>query len=258
VMLARAITLRRAVTVTLQAVLRRQTSLTRTVTQAQSVAGAFGRGFLRTVTAVQGQAVSLRKTLQLRRALTGSHRIQTRVALAGSPNRLLRITRPTTVRLVRQIRLTRAVTQGQSVTLGGIPVQLLLLSTVQTRSLALGRVISLIRGIVQGTAAILPRGSSIERTIVQPTLLARTQAADLTRSISQAQLVSLEVLDVTPFYEIVVSTTVGQQVALSQTGTGASAKHFVVAGRDANFVVGPRRADFAVARRGVRFTVEVR
>ena len=253
--LQRVTTLTRAISVSAQLRLVKSFLLRRAVTQAQALTGAFSHGIQRTVTAVQAQAVSLRKSLQLARSTSAQ---STHVALAGSGARLLQTAQVTAPRLVREIHLTRAITQAQSVSRSGIPVKLLLVSTVQARSLALGRAISLVRSIAQATAAYLPRGLSIERTAIQPTLLSRSQAVTLTRALAQPQLVSLQVRDVTPRLFITVSTTVGQHVSLSQATPGTSARSFAVIARGGDFVVVARAGPFRVPARGVVFTVEER
>jgi hypothetical protein len=132
------------------------------------------------------------------------------------------------------------------------------MSVVQTRSLDLGRVITLTRSVVQATSAYLAGGLDLVVSIVQPTALQRQQAIELMRSIEQAQSVSLEVADVTPLYEILVTASVSQTVSLSMSDTGAPAKRFAVDTRHAEFVVGQRSGEFAVPGRRARFVVGVR
>ena len=64
--------------------------------------------------------------------------------------------------------------------------------------------------------------------------------------------------DVTPRYEVLVTARVSQSVSLSSTGTGGTAREFVVVGRSRDFVAADRSHVFAARRRGARFTVEVR
>jgi hypothetical protein len=257
--LARAVTLRRAVTQPVVVSLAQQFRLTRLVTQAQAAVSVIGKGYQRVVTATQAMSLRLVRQFRLTRALTGSHRISQRVSLPGFQlGRALRVSAPTSVRVVRQIRLTRALTQGTAVSLSGLPVKLQVVATQQTRSLALGRVITLVRAIAQATVASLPRDLTFGRTIEQPTALARVQALSLARTVAQAQAVSLAVEDVTPRLFLTVSTTVGQQLALTMSDTGAPAKHFRVREREASFVVAGRASQFVTSGRRVRFIVEVR
>lgn len=243
-----------------QVVLALQKTLrfTLSATQAQLATSSIGRGSVRTVTATQTQAVRLVKQVRLLVRTTGTHRVQTSVRLGRVVGRALRATLVTSPRLPKQIRLTRAITQAQSATLAGVPVQLRVLSTVQTRSLDLGRNVFLTRLLQQATALVLARVTSLERTAVQPTLVTLERAVSRVVAVSVTTQATLEWTDVTPRYEVLVTASVSQQVALSSDEAGQSAKQFLVDMRRAEFIVGARGNNFAVGRRGVRFTVEER
>jgi hypothetical protein len=230
-----------------------------TLTQAQSVSLATTDIKRLIVTATQGMTVTLQKMIAIRRATTGNRRVQTIVKLSRQPQRTRSVTQGTAVRLIKQVQRTLpTISQSTSVSLAGLPVQLEVLSVVQTRSLDLGRVITLMRSVVQSTAAYLVGGSELAPLVVQPTVLSRQQAIDLTRTIEQAQAVSLEALNVTPRYDILVTASVSQAVALGMSDTGAPARRFVVDTRHAEFVVGQRGNGFVVPGRRARFRVEVR
>jgi hypothetical protein len=150
------------------------------------------------------------------------------------------------------------VTVGQVVSGSGLPVQLEAVTTVQTRSLALELAMTVARAIEQAQHAYVEQALGWVRTLVVPTVASCTMAVERAVGAVQGTSVSLDVQDVTPFQELVVSTTVAQALSLIMTGTGAPARGFIVIDRDGEFVVSGRRGDFSVARRGVRFTVEAR
>jgi hypothetical protein len=131
-------------------------------------------------------------------------------------------------------------------------------STVQTRSLALGRNVFLTRLIAQGQALVLKSDLALARTAVQPTLATLQRAVSRELTIQVAPIATLEWRNVTPRYDVLVTASVSQQVSLSSAGAGKTAKQFVVDTRRVEFVVGQRSSGFAVGRRGVRFTVEER
>jgi len=236
----------------------RQVRLARAVTQAQAATRSIGQGYIRTVTAVQMQAVRLVKQVGLMRRLTGTNRVQTQVALAPAVARTMCASTRTQVRLLKQVRLARALTQAQTATFSGLPVQLRVVSTVQTRSLALGRNVFLTRLIAQAQALVLKRDVALERTAVQPTRATLERAVSRVLTVPVATLASIEWRNVTPRYDILVTARVSQQVSLSSAGAGRTARQFVVDTRRVEFVVGQRSSGFAVGRRGVRFTVEER
>jgi hypothetical protein len=217
-----------------------------------------GRGYQRTVTAVQTQAVRLVQGVRLLRAMTGSHRIQTSVRLGRQIGRLLRASQPQSVRLVEQVRLTRALSQPQSASISGLPVKLTVVSTVQARSLALGRNVFLTRLIGVAQLLVIGRDLALQRTLVQPTLPVLQRAVSLQRTLQEPTAVTLLWQNVTPRYPLLVTASVSQQLSLSTAGAGKSSKVFIVDVRDGNFVIGHREAQFSVGRRGVRFTVEER
>jgi hypothetical protein len=196
--------------------------------------------------------------VRLVRAMTGSHRIQTSVSLKRIVGRVLRASQPTSVRLLKQVRLGRALTQAQAATVSGLPVQLRVVSTVQARSLALGRNVFLSRLIAQPQALVLKSDLALARTAVQPTLATLQRAVSRELTIQVAPIATLEWRNVTPRYDVLVTASVSQQVSLSSAGAGKTAKQFVVDTRRVEFVVGQRSSEFAVGHRGVRFTVEER
>jgi hypothetical protein len=239
----------------------RQARLSRTATAvAQAVALSLGRGYRRTLAATQTQAVAIRRTFFKLLVLNGSHRISQTVRLGRQVGRVLRATEPTSVRVVRRINLTRSVTQGQSISLAGIPVKLQVLATVQTRSLALGRALSLMRGLVQPQLSVLVQALSLLRTLTVAPVLERVQSVSLTRSVAQGSLVSLSARNVTPLYQVLVTASVSQVVTLSSAaGAGKPAREFAVLVRGGDFIVSARDTEpFSVTRRGVTFTVEER
>lgn len=258
VRLARSTTLARTVQTSQSVTVGRTKRLTlAAATVAQTVSLGLGRGYQRIVTTTQTQAVSLRKTFFVVVRVTGNRRVSMSVSLGRQLARLLRATVITQPRLVRRITLTRALTVGESVSLSGLPVKLQGATVVQTRSMALGRFISLVRTIAQPTLAWMPSGLGVVRTLVQPTLLERGQAIRLTRSLTQPQAVSVVAQNVTPRSVLVLTTSVSQVVSLSQAQSGTSARTFAVVARPlGDFAVGDRAGPFAVRRRGVRFTVE--
>lgn len=236
--------------------LQRQFRLTRLTTQAQAATRSLGKGYQRIVTAIQGTALARQRLVRLTRATTGNRRVQTLVTIAPALARAVRVTVRPTSRLVKQVRLTRSLTVGQAAVLSGVPVQLRAVTAVQTRSLALGRAISLTRAVAQPQLAILQRLLDVVRVAPVLPVLSRVQQVGLTREVAQATAVSLAVRDLTPLVELTLSTTVGQALSLSTAGVGQSARSFVVVARSGDFVVADRAEPFTVRRRGVRFTVE--
>jgi hypothetical protein len=191
--------------------------------------------------------------------MSGAHRVSQRVSRAYSLGRAVRATQSTRLTLLRRVTLVRALTQTQHLALAGLPVQLQILSTVLTRSLALLQTLVMQRAVVQGQALELVRDVTLLRTVRQSSALRCSLAARHTLLTTQGASVSLSSRNVTPFYQLLVATTVGQQLALSSAGTGRTAREFIVSTRDAMFVVIPGRAGrFTAAPRGVRFTVEGR
>jgi hypothetical protein len=231
-----------------------------TAIQTHAATVAMTRGASVVVATTQSMAVALSKLIAIRRATVGNRRVATSVRLGPrQAGRTRAVTQRTAVRLLQQVRLTRpTLTQPTSASLSGLPVQLEVMSVVQTRSLDLGRVITLTRAVAQATAAYLAGGLDLVLSVAQPTELDRQQAIDLTRAVEQAQAVSLEIVDVTPLYEILVTASVSQSVSLGMSDTGAPAKRFVVDTRGAEFVVSQRRESFAVPGRRARFVVGVR
>lgn len=265
VSVAQSVTLRQAVartrvlTQTTVATLRSTWLLTRLVTVAQAVASSTARGYKRTLTASQSTAVRIVRQMRLTRAITGNRRVSMNVSLGRIAGRVLRATVSTQPRLVRRLSVVLRAAVSQSVSLAGLPVQLRVLAAIQTRSLALGQAVTMTRAIEQGQALSLERVLGFERTLIVSTQATLLRESVQTHAVEQATAVSLAVRNVTPFYQVVLTTTVAQQVSLHTASTGKPAKHFIVRVRRADtFVAAGRSRDFVTHGRGVRFIAEER
>jgi len=233
--------------------------LTRTITQAQSVTRVIDRIYQRVLTAVQGQSVVPSRIYTLALSIPKNRAPTTQVSLLRQFSRATLARAATQPRMVRQISLTRAVSQSTSAHIAGLPVKLSAATAVQSRSLALSRAISLIRTIQQVTAAVVPRVSQLAPSVTVSNVLDCRQAVSLTRATSQATAVSIQASNVTPRYFITLSLTQGQAMSLQTASTGAPAKVFQVCpSRTIIFPMCQRAAHFQAPRRAVRFTVEVR
>jgi len=225
------------------------------LTQAQSSSLATNRLFARVVNATQAQSVRSSRIYNLLLTLTTT----TVVSLQRQFTQILSVNSPTSPRLVRQIFLTRSLSQATSARITGLPVKLTLITVSQTRSLALGRAISLMRTLQQGTVSLLRQLLQLAPSVTVSTILNRTQALMLTRATTQAMAVSLQTSNVTPRYFLTLSLSQGQLISLGRASTGVPARVFQVCpSRTIIFPMCQRAAHFQAPRRGVRFTVEVR
>jgi len=229
---------------------------------AQSVVGSIGHGYQRTVSTTQSViALRIPRLFRITVSLTTKPKpfLQAQqVRLGPLVLRVRSTTEATSPRLVRQVRLTRTLTQATSARIVGLPVKLTIVSTVQARSLALGQFVRLTLSTFQRTAATLPRVLSLAPSVVVQTLLGRQQAIVLTRQLVQPTAVSLLAQNVTPRLFIILATTQAQQVAIASAGTGMTAHAFMVSTRKMDFALRQRTGEFVVGRRDIRFTVEAR
>jgi|SRR5215471_283559 len=233
--------------------------IARTVTQAQTVARIINRIYQRVLTTVQGQSVVPSRIYTLTLSIPKNRAPTTQVSLLRQFSRSVSAGATTQPRLMRQISLIRSVSQSTSAHISGLPVKLTGVNTIQARSLALGRVISLVRTIVQPTLAVLPRVVDLMPRAEVATVLNQTQAVSLTCSTTLVTALSIQSANVTPRYFITLTLTQPQTLTLQTVSTGAPARVFQVCpARTIIFPMCQRAAHFQAPRRGVRFTVEVR
>jgi len=230
-------------------------SLRRTVGQGQSLSLAMRRVLSWTLTTAQAQAVRLVKTLGFVRSVA----VHDSLTLASAMTRTLATNQSTSVRLLQQVRLARSLSQPQAATFGGLPVQLRVVSVVQTRSLALLRDVFLIRAIARAQALVLKSDQLLIRTLQSSTLASLVRDTALRRTVSQPTQAALGWQPINPRYQVLVTTQVSQHVALAQATTGKPSRVFTVAScRTIVFPTCQRGAHFQAPRRGVTFTAEVR
>jgi len=249
----------RVLVVTTSVKLVRTGIVVRALAQAQVASGFIGRGYQRTVATTQAQAVRLQRKFFTTVTLRKQNLQAQSVSLGRVVGRALLALEPTAPRLFRQIRLTRSVAQAHNARIAGLPVKLQGVAAQQTRSLALGRAISLIRSIAQPTFAYTGRQLQQVLVLQEPTSASVQRFTRLTRAMAQPTAVSLTAQNVTPRIFLTLNTSIGQSLHLTQATGGKPARSFEVDARKGNFTVAGRTGGFKVrGNRGVLFEVEKR